>query len=351
MRHLLTLAGVAALAISAPALAQGHGGGGHGGGGGGNPHQGGGGGNPFAGGGNPRAGPGGRGAGPVRIQAPRPERAPRAVQAQARPRPERPGHGRSLERRAPDIRHAERQDRALRRVESAREARTALPAARYEPGRDRPNSGWNDGFRSAEGGCPPGLAKKNNGCLPPGQARKLYALGERVPRGWYDVYNLPGTYRDVYYDSPDYAWRYDDSGYIYGVDRQSNLVDALIPLLGGGFGVGQALPAGYDAYNLPYQYRDLYQDGDDAAYRYGDDAIYQVDPRSGTIESVVALLTGGGLGLGQALPDGYDAYNLPMRYRDEYQDGPDSIYRYADGNIYQADAKTQIIQAVISALT
>ena len=24
------------------------------------------------------------------------------------------------------------------------------------------------------GGCPPGLAKKHNGCMPPGQAKKLY---------------------------------------------------------------------------------------------------------------------------------------------------------------------------------
>lgn len=31
--------------------------------------------------------------------------------------------------------------------------------------------------------CPPGLAKKNNGCLPPGQAKKRYAVGERVPDG------------------------------------------------------------------------------------------------------------------------------------------------------------------------
>jgi hypothetical protein len=29
-------------------------------------------------------------------------------------------------------------------------------------------------------GCPPGLAKKNNGCLPPGQAKKL-AVGQRLP--------------------------------------------------------------------------------------------------------------------------------------------------------------------------
>lgn len=39
------------------------------------------------------------------------------------------------------------------------------------------------------GRCPPGLAKKNNGCMPPGQARK-WAIGRPLPR---DVvyYNLP----------------------------------------------------------------------------------------------------------------------------------------------------------------
>jgi hypothetical protein len=31
------------------------------------------------------------------------------------------------------------------------------------------------------GKCPPGLAKKNNGCLPPGQARKLYVVGQPLP--------------------------------------------------------------------------------------------------------------------------------------------------------------------------
>lgn len=42
------------------------------------------------------------------------------------------------------------------------------------------------------GRCPPGLAKKNNGCMPPGQARK-WAVGQPMPR---DVvtYSLP---RDV----------------------------------------------------------------------------------------------------------------------------------------------------------
>jgi hypothetical protein len=30
--------------------------------------------------------------------------------------------------------------------------------------------------------CPPGLAKKNNGCLPPGQAKKRYVVGRVLPR-------------------------------------------------------------------------------------------------------------------------------------------------------------------------
>jgi hypothetical protein len=29
--------------------------------------------------------------------------------------------------------------------------------------------------------CPPGLAKKNNGCMPPGQARKVWAVGQPLP--------------------------------------------------------------------------------------------------------------------------------------------------------------------------
>jgi hypothetical protein len=50
---------------------------------------------------------------------------------------------------------------------------------------------FNDGDRDAvrrywvdtvgRGNCPPGLAKKHNGCLPPGQARKRYVVGQRLP--------------------------------------------------------------------------------------------------------------------------------------------------------------------------
>lgn len=45
---------------------------------------------------------------------------------------------------------------------------------------------YGEQFRS--GHCPPGLAKKNNGCMPPGQARK-WAVGRPLPRQvvYYDV--------------------------------------------------------------------------------------------------------------------------------------------------------------------
>ena len=33
----------------------------------------------------------------------------------------------------------------------------------------------------AAGRCPPGLAKKNNGCLPPGQANRAWVIGQPLP--------------------------------------------------------------------------------------------------------------------------------------------------------------------------
>ena len=44
--------------------------------------------------------------------------------------------------------------------------------------RDTVRRYYSDGYASR--GCPPGLAKKNNGCLPPGQAKK-YGRGDIIP--------------------------------------------------------------------------------------------------------------------------------------------------------------------------
>ncbi len=45
------------------------------------------------------------------------------------------------------------------------------------------------GQQRKAGGCPPGLAKKNNGCLPPGQAKK-WKLGQALP-GSVVLYPVP----------------------------------------------------------------------------------------------------------------------------------------------------------------
>ena len=92
-------------------------------------------------------------------------------------------------------------------------------------------------------------------------------------------------------------------------------IEDVIPLLDRGYGVGQMLPAGYSYYNVPYQYRDAYYDTDDYYYRYAPGAIYQVDRDTQLITAIASLLTGG-LSVGQPLPPAYGVYNVPFGYRD-----------------------------------
>jgi len=207
------------------------------------------------------------------------------------------------------------------------------------------------------GGCPPGLARKFNGCLPPGQARYAYGnvwgLGAVLPATYYGSRYIPDYYYD--YDRPffssllldtnDYYYRY-GGGYVYRVNRYDNIVAGLIPLFGGGYSIGRPYPYGYGVYNVPYRYRSYYYDDDDYYYRYGDGGIYQVDRSTGLIAAVVALLAGG-LSVGQPLPLGYDAYNVPYAYRARYYDTPDVWYRYNDGYVYGVNPHTRIVQTVI----
>jgi hypothetical protein len=234
-----------------------------------------------------------------------------------------------------------------------------------------------NGHRASIDGCPPGLAAKDNGCMPPGQLKQQWGYGAPIRQNYADTF-LPGLYRSWYPDNAQYYYRYGD-GYAYRVDRSNNFVSGLFPLGGGDYyAPGEQYPAAYDFYNVPQPYQGYYPDNGAYDYRYGDGAIYQVDRSSGLVQSIVALLTGGlggglgggglgglggglggigsalgglgGLGVGQPLPAGYDVYNVPYAYRDRYYDTPDENYRYANGNIYEVDPKTQLIQQIISAL-
>ena len=85
------------------------------------------------------------------------------------------------------------------------------------------------------GGCPPGLAKKNPPCMPPGQAKKLFGVGQRVPIGYQGLlgYNsLPYDLRNHYGAQLDPRNRYIyDNNYIYRVDPKTMLVQQVLSAL------------------------------------------------------------------------------------------------------------------------
>lgn len=182
-------------------------------------------------------------------------------------------------------------------------------------------------------GCPPGLARKNPPCVPPGQVRNLF--------GW----NRPDFWGLRLGDG---RYFYDD-GYLlrFGPDGR---IGGYIPLLGGALAIGNAWPDYYEPFAMPGYYERYYGLGPYDSYRYADNVIYRVDPETAAITSVAALLTGDDFAIGRPMPLGYDVYNVPWGYRDRYIDGPDAYYRYADGYVYQVDPETRLIAAAIELL-
>jgi len=235
----------------------------------------------------------------------------------------------------------ERRDRDLRRMAERRRAA-------FE------NRGWDDWDELARrgvwlDGCPPGLAKKPVPCVPPGQAKKLVGEPLSAVKQRVAFRDLPQQLRYVYRDTPDHYYRYGD-GYMYRVNRTNDVVSALLPLFGLGYTVGQQFPSAYSNYYLPSAYQPFYPSTPNYDYRYANGYVYQVDPMSGMIYDVDPML-GYGYGYGQMLPATYSAYNVPYQYRPMYYDTPDHYYRYAPGAIYQVDPETSLITAVAALLT
>jgi hypothetical protein len=254
------------------------------------------------------------------------------------------------------------------------------------------------------GGCPPGLAKKAVACMPPGQAARFVGQPLLAASRFGALDPLPLSLRSLYWDNDDYYYRY-GGGYLYRVDRDDELIASMIPLFGAallgqplqpyytnnnyrpsyfnafypnspydcyqygygyvyetdcmsglvenviptydyGYGVGQLLPSSYGYYNVPFAYRSSFADNDDYYYRYAPGAIYRVDRETALISAVAALLTNG-LSVGQPLPAGYSAYNVPLAYRSTYYDTPDSWYRYDNGYIYDVDPGSHMVRSVV----
>ena len=331
MKRLIPLTGalVLALGVSGTALAQSDPGGSHGNGKGRGDHQEGGPGRDGLGRGGqdarggPDRGPGGRGRQEARVDV----RAPGPVRelANARDRGSERDVQREIERRVdfrPDGPRDVRRE-ADRRID-----------------RERDRLVYRRGFdRALTDGCPPGLARKDNGCLPPGQARQI-----REAREDYARYNYLWRTRG---DDANYLYR---DGYLYRSNAQGGLLGYL-PILGGVLSQGNVWPTRYEYEPAPQYYTDYYGLDDRYQYRYADGVLYGVNPQTQGIGQVAALLTGQQFNVGQRMPSGYDVYNVPYGYRDRYVDSAQSQYRYNDGYVYQVDPTTQLVQAVIQLLT
>ena len=182
--------------------------------------------------------------------------------------------------------------------------------------------------------CPPGLAEKYQGCLPPGVERKTrnktFGYAYRPA-----LFGVPARGRG------EYAY-YDGFLVPIGGTRES-----YVPLLGGALAVGQIWPSTYPSFNLPDWQRDYFGFDDPRDYHYADNVVYRIDPETAAIRSVTALLTGSEFKIGSPLPSGYDVYNVPAAYRSRYADGDDALYRYADGRVYRIDPATNLVVRAI----
>jgi hypothetical protein len=329
MRKIMLLAGSALLLLASPALAQGQGKGKSGGG-----HA--------AEHGGEKGKGGGKSArtarGPDRDSGRSADRPTRSASTERSRGPDRPAKARSGGGQDREQVRGDRPDREVRvaRVDRGPDrvigvaARGERPDRRVtlrvaEGGRYR----WAPAFLT---GCPPGLAKKGNGCLPPGQARKLASP-------WL-------LYSPWYIDTMGYDWRY-ANGYAYRVDPMTGLVAAFLPLLGGALYPGNVWPTTYTQYVVDPYYGSYYGLGRPYDYRYANGALFAVDPETQAIAAIAALLTGDPWVVGSPMPVGYSFYNVPPAYRTRYYDTPTALYRYSDGYVYRVEPRTMVVREAI----
>lgn len=100
---------------------------------------------------------------------------------------------------------------------------------------DRNGDGIDDRRRNRHGGnaCPPGLANRTPACVPPGQARRMFREGQRVPTNYgaftsYD--DIPAQYREQFDIPQGYNYIYRDDS-VYVVDPRTRLVRSIIDLI------------------------------------------------------------------------------------------------------------------------
>ena len=181
--------------------------------------------------------------------------------------------------------------------------------------------------------------------------RNFVSIGDRYEPS-YDWSPVPAIYGSRYVDNDDYYYRYNaDYGYAYRIDRNNNLIVALLPAVGG-YGIGDPWPQDLcTAATVPLGYRDYYYDTPDYYYRNDGYGIYQVDAGSAADHGP------GVAGSGPELRRRPDASGELQRLqcaarlsRHHYARQDDSWYRYGDGFIYEVEPYQSPGRGALSAL-
>ena len=159
--------------------------------------------------------------------------------------------------------------------------------------------------------CPPGLARKDNGCLPPGQVGRDDRDGRWGDDGRYGTRDV-----DSRYDRNNDGWD----------DRDANR--------DGRWDVDSR----YDSNRDGYDDRDYNRDG-----RWDNDEGYrQTNNNGGVVGQILDRVTGNnGLRVGQRASANLGS--VPYAYRSQYRDNDSVYYRADNRNIYQIDARTQTV--------
>lgn len=128
--------------------------------------------------------------------------------------------------------HSQKEDKKAEKKAEKREREEIKQGAYFNDqqrtfAREYYTTTYKDGKR-----CPPGLAKKNNGCLPPGQVRN-WIVGEPVPRNVI-VYPVAQPVIRMLPPAP-VGYRYERiGGDIVLVQQQNNIIVDIIQVLLGG---------------------------------------------------------------------------------------------------------------------
>ncbi|MEX0341590.1 MAG: hypothetical protein AB3N06_03300 [Erythrobacter sp.] len=191
-------------------------------------------------------------------------------------------------------------------------------------------------------GCPPGFTSRKNGCLAPDQSARP-TTGTVFWNGYEYGPDLLGV---ANYGPGRFLY---ESGYLLRREGETGIA-GYIPLLGGALAIGNPWPVRYESPELPDYYVDYFDLGSRDAYRFADNVIYRVDPDNTAITSIAALLTGDEFEVGRPMPSGYEVYNVPYSFRNQYADAADAWYRYSDGYVYRIDPQTQVVTAAIALL-